>query len=211
MVKKSFKLKSLHYGKTETITFLNKTMETAVRKKTMEEPIFLSKLGLIGDEQADKRFHGGEDRALCQYPYDYYPYWDDLFSHTDGTSRFGENLTTLGMTEDNTHIGDIFTFGEAVIQVSEPREPCSTIAARYGIPDLVKRMVTTGYTGFMFRVLKEGMVRVQDEIVLVEPHPMLVSVSFVNDFMYHDRKNKEKREKVLAVDALSVAFRAQIL
>lgn len=204
-----YKLKSLHYGKTETVSFSGKTLETAVRKKAIEVPIFLSKLGLVGDEQADKRYHGGEDRALCQYPYDHYAYWNDVFIHQDTTARFGENLTTIGMTEENTHIGDKFRFGEAIIQVSEPRVPCNTLSARYGVPDLVNRMAVTGYTGFLFRVLEEGMVSVHDEIVLVEQHPIQVSVSYVNDFMYHDRKNAKKREKVLAVDALSEKFRAQ--
>lgn len=206
-----YKLHSLNFGKTQTVTFSGNTMETAVCKSAVEKPVFLSKLGLTGDEQADKRYHGGEDRALCQYPYDYYPYWDDIFQHQDRTARFGENLTTIGMTEENTHIGDIFQFGEAIIQVSEPREPCHTLSARFGVPDLVKRMATTGYTGFLFRVLQEGMVSAHDQIFLIEPHPMAVKVSYVNTFMYHDRKNEEKRTKILEIDALSEKFRAQFL
>ncbi|MFE7084063.1 MOSC domain-containing protein [Priestia megaterium] len=68
------------------------------------------------------------------------------------TALFGENITSIGLTEENAHVGDVFAFGEAVIPVSEPRNPCYKFAAKYKVPDMVIKMRDTGYTGFLFRV-----------------------------------------------------------
>ncbi|MFD0049411.1 MOSC domain-containing protein [Actinomycetes bacterium NPDC127524] len=200
---------SLNIGKVETLTYGGRTFESAIRKKSVQEPIFLSKTGLRSDEQ-DYKDHGGEDKALCLYPYDHYSYWSDVLHFCD-TALFGENLTVKGLKEDNAHIGDIFAFGEAVIQVSEPRNPCYKLAAKYQVPDMVIRMRDTGYTGFLLRVLKEGQVTPNDDLVLVEPHPEQVSVASVNDVKFFDRLNKDKLEKVVSVDALSESLRASLL
>ncbi|MGE7601536.1 MOSC domain-containing protein [Peribacillus sp. NPDC097675] len=210
MKNQKYQVKSLNVGKIETLTYGKRTFESAIRKKSVLEPIFLSKTGFMSDEQAYEH-HGGEDKALCLYPYDYYSYWSDILNNFSNIALFGENLTVEGLKEDNAHIGDIFTFGEAVIQVSEPRNPCYKLAAKYEVPNMVIRMRDTGYTGFLLRVLKEGMVTPNDDLVLLEEHPQQVSVSLVNDIKFFDRFNKEKLEKVLSVDALSENLRAILL
>lgn len=210
MDKSSYEVKSLNIGKIETHTYGDRSFESAIRKQSINEPVFLGEMGLKGDEQAFKD-HGGEDKALCLYPYDYYKYWDGILAKMEETALFGENITTVGLTEERAHIGDIFSFGGAVIQVSEPRNPCYKLAAKYEVPDLVVRMRDTGYTGFLFRVLEEGNVCQQDNLVLLEPHAEQVPVSLVNDVKFFDKMNKEKLEKVLAVDALSSSLRSSLL
>ena len=205
-----YKVRSLNVGKIEELTYGRRTFESAIRKQSVQEPIFLSKIGLIGEEQAYKG-HGGVDKALCLYPYDHYAYWGDILSNFSETALFGENLTVEGLLEDNAHIGDVFSFGEAVIQISEPRNPCSKLAAKYDVPDLVIRVRDTGYTGFLLRVLKEGFVTPNDDLELIEPHPQQVSVALVNDVKFFDKFNKEKLEKILSVDALSESYRADLL
>lgn len=210
MEKLSYQVKSLNIGKIEKHTYGVRSFESAIRKQSINEPVFLGKMGLKGDEQAFKD-HGGEDKALCLYPYDYYEYWDGILAKMEETALFGENITVVGLTEERAHVGDIFSFGGAVIQVSEPRNPCYKLAAKYEVPDLVIRMRDTGYTGFLFRVLEEGNVRQQDDLVLLEPHAEQVPVSLVNDVKFFDKLNKEKLEKVLAVDALSSSLRSSLL
>ncbi len=204
-----YKVKSLNAGRIEELTYGTKTFKSAIRKQSIMEPVFLSKTGLMGDEQAYKD-HGGLDKALCLYPYDHYPYWKDILSNFSDTALFGENLTVEGLREDNAHIGDVFSFGEAVIQISEPRNPCHKLATKYDVPDLVIRVRNTGYTGFLLRVLKEGIVTANDDLELIEPHPEQVTVSLVNDVNFFDKYNKEKLEKVLSVDALSECYRKGI-
>ena len=205
-----YKVKSLNAGRIEELTYGTKTFKSAIRKQSIQQPVFLSKTGLVGDEQAYKD-HGGEDKALCLYPYDHYSYWKDILSNFSHTALFGENLTVAGLREDNAHIGDVFSFGESIIQISEPRNPCHKLAAKYDVPDLVIRVRDTGYTGFLFRVLKEGFVSLNDDLELIEQHPEQVTVSLVNDVKFFDRFNREKLEKILSVDALSESYRADLL
>ncbi|WP_407545302.1 MOSC domain-containing protein [Priestia sp. HNGD-A6] len=205
-----YKIQSLNYGQIETLTYGKRTFESAIKKTATNEPIFLSKLGLAGDEQAYKD-HGGVDKALCLYPYDYYRYWNNIIKNSVETALFGENITSVGLTEENAHVGDVFTFGEAVIQVSEPRNPCYKLAAKYEVPDMVVQMRETGYTGFLFRVLQEGIVSVRDELILLEKEPHEVSISLVNDVKFKDRFNKEKLDRILQVNALSNSLKTVLL
>lgn len=210
MQNSSYQVKSINIGKIETHTYGKRSFKSAIRKQSVQETIFLGKRGLLGDEQAYKD-HGGEDKALCLYPYDYYSYWAGVLTNTEETALFGENITVVGLTEQYAHIGDIFSFGGAVIQVSEPRNPCYKLAAKYETADLVVRMRDTGYTGFLFRVLEEGNVCQQDNLVLIEPDEKQVPVSLVNEVKFFDKLNKEKLEKVLAVEALSPSLRKSLL
>lgn len=202
-------VRSLNTGKTASYTYGKRAYTSAIRKQPVEGPVFLSRTGLSEDEQAYE-YHGGENKALCLYPYDYYDYWRPSFKNMVETALFGENLTVEGLTEERAHIGDIFAFGGAVVQISEPRNPCYKLAAKYEVPDLIVKMRHTGYTGFLLRVLKEGMVSAADRLVLLEPHPAQVSVALVNDVKFHDRFNAEKVERVLRVSELSESMRTAI-
>lgn len=210
MIKEKYRLKSLNIGQIETHVYENKTFESAIKKRSVDEPVYLTKTGLTGDEQAYK-FHGGEDKALCLYPFDYYAYWRNHLKNFVNNALFGENLTAIGLKEDNAHIGDVFTFGEAIIQVSEPRNPCYKLAEKYEVPDMVTRMRETGYTGFLLRVLKEGVVSKEDDLILLEADPKKISVSFVNEVKFNDRFNKRKIESILEIDGLSESLRTTLL
>ena len=119
----------------------------------------------------------------------------------------GENLSVSGMSEDDVCIGDIFRVGTAVVQVSQPRQPCSTLAVRYDRSDMVKLVVDSGRTGFYFKVLQNGVVRQGDTISLIASDPDRVSVTFANQIFHHDRQNREGIDRVLAVAALSASWR----
>ena len=209
MIGQEYIVKSLNIGKVETYTYGKKVYQSAIKKQSVEGSVYLGTVGLVGDEQAYE-FHGGENKALCLYPYDYYDYWRPNFKNMVETALFGENLTVIGLTEDKAHIGDIFSFGEAVIQISEPRNPCYKLASKYEVPNLIKQVRNTGYTGFLLRVLKEGMISVNDRMILIEPHPEKVSVALVNDVKFHDCFNEEKVNRVLQVKELSESLRSTL-
>ncbi|QHS24099.1 MOSC domain-containing protein [Virgibacillus sp. MSP4-1] len=210
MKHKIFPLKSINVGRIETLHYGEKTLKTAMRKRPITEPAYVSKTGFLEDQQEFKG-HGGTEKALCLYPTEHYTYWQDILEGVENhTALFGENLSSTGITEDNTHIGDIFQLGEAVIQVTEPRTPCHKIATRYNVPDLARQMRDQGNTGFLFRVLEEGYVRPGDALYLKERDANQVSVSFVNHVKFFDPKNQEKIAEVLAVDALSKTLRKSL-
>lgn len=180
----------------------SKEIETGICKQTIEEA-FLTKEGFRGDGVADLRYHGGPDRAVCVYPYEHYLLWEKEFHHSLPASTFGENITVTNMLEKDVCIGDIFQLGDAVIQVTQGRIPCSTITKRTNNPLLLKRMVQTGFTGYLCRVLEEGHVRKDSSMTLLEPHPRQVSILYGNEIYFHKQKDVDGIKRVLAVKELA--------
>lgn len=140
------------------------------------------------------------------YSTDHYPYWEKVLGIKLPVAAFGENLSVSNLHEDGVCIGDIFQVGTAIVQISQPRQPCRTLAARYGRSDLVKMVVDTGRTGFYFKVLREGIVKREDELILMERNSDNITISFANRILHHDKKNREGIDKVLAVTALSESW-----
>ena len=151
-------IRSLNVGKPRDLQFGKKEITTGINKKPVSNPVYLSTLNFTGDGQGDLVHHGGRDKAVCVYSYEHYPYWEKELGKPLDFSAFGENLTLLGLTEDELCIGDSFQIGEAVVQVSQPRQPCFKLSLIHERKDMPLLIQNTGYTGYYFRVLKEGMV-----------------------------------------------------
>jgi MOSC domain-containing protein YiiM len=196
-------VKALNIGLPKRETFGKKTLVTGICKQPVAGAVFLSKQGFEGDGVGDRTHHGGNDKAVCVYSLDHYPYWQSYLGITMPAAAFGENLSVAGMHEDDVCIGDVYRIGTAQVQVSQPRQPCGTLAARYGRNDFVKLVAESGRTGFYFRVLTEGQVRAGEILALIERDPRGVSIAFANNIFHHDRTNRDGIEKVLAVPALS--------
>ncbi|MGV1100129.1 MOSC domain-containing protein [Thiovibrio sp. JS02] len=200
-------LVSLNIGIPKTEIFHGREVITGLCKLPVAETLRLTKTGFVGDGVQDRKHHGGEDKAVCVYSADHYPHWEKVLGQKLPPAAFGENLTVAGLDEENIGIGDRFTLGTAQLQVSQPRQPCKTLAARYGRTDFVKLVVDAGYTGFYFRVLEEGEVKPGDLLVAEGRDHHGVSVSLANRIYHHDRQNRAGIEKVLAVPALSSSWR----
>ena len=150
------KILSLQIGMPETVEVDGKQKVTGFRKRPVSGPVHLGPEGPEGNGVADTRHHGGADKAICCYPHEHYPYWEARVGHPLGAAAFGENFTTEGATEEEVHIGDRFRAGSAVVEVTQPRQPCSTLAFVWGRKGLVKEVEASGYTGFYLRVVEEG-------------------------------------------------------
>lgn len=198
---------ALNIGLPQRELFGGKEYFTGIRKLPVAGSLRLGKRGFEGDGVGDLKHHGGEDKAVCAYSVDHYPYWERLLGIELPPAPFGENLSLSGLVEENICIGDVFKLGSALVQVSQPRQPCATLAARYGREDLVKLVVDSGRTGFYLRVLEEGTVRQGDMLALQGQHPCRVTVAFANTIYHHDRHNRDGIERVLAVEALSASWR----
>ena len=200
-------IKSFAIGLPERMTYGNgKEMETAIRKQQVQEA-FLTKDGFQGDGVADTKHHGGPERAVCIYPYEHYEFWNNYFDTELPRAAFGENLTVTNMLEQDIHIGDIFQIGEAVIQVTQGRVPCQVIDRRLDMKPLLKEMVKTGYTGYLCRVLEEGMIRADSTIRKVAKDPQQVSVLYANEVNYHRPKDIDGIVKVLEAEELADEWR----
>jgi MOSC domain-containing protein YiiM len=124
-----------------------------------------------------------------------------------GPAAFGENFSTQGFTESAVCVGDVYGVGTAVVQVSQPRQPCFKLAARHGVKELALWVQETGLTGFYFRVLEEGEVAAGDEIALLERPAPEVSVAEANRVMHLDKQDVAGIERLLAVAELSANWR----
>lgn len=195
---------------------------TAFYKAPVEGTVKVRFDNLRGDRQADRRLHGGPDKAICVYASEHYVLWaDELAEPSCGPGWFGENFTVVGQTESTVCIGDIYRVGSALVEVAQPRGPCWKLAKRWNRPDLPKLSVRTGRTGWYLRVLEEGSVAMQDSLVLCErPHaqwtieavnrltyarPTLMTAAQLRDLGTCDALSRGWRERVLeAVDRLLV-------
>jgi MOSC domain-containing protein YiiM len=201
------KIVSVNIGKPKTVVYNGNEVKTGFYKSPVQELLYLAKLNFEGDGQADLVNHGGVDKAVCVYPYEHYSYWEKELNRVLPAAAFGENLTVVGMPETEVHIGDIFKIGDAVVQLSQPRQPCYKIAGRHDVKDLTLRVQTTGFTGYYFRVLEEGIVTPYSSIERLSIHPSQMTVADANEIMYEDKNNKDAIQKLLAIEELSDSWR----
>lgn len=192
----------------ETGSWWDKPWSTGFYKQPVLDSLWLGYEGLKGDQQADRRYHGGSEKAVCVYAHEHYPYWLDKLGFSDlPPGAFGENFTTTGLVETDVCIGDTYRLGEALLQVSQPRQPCWKLARRWQVKDLTAQVERTGYTGFYFRVLKHGLVKSGETFTLLErPFPAW-PIAMANEIMHHRRSDKEAARDLASCPLLSSSWK----
>jgi len=184
---------------------------TGFFKQSTAESLWLGTVNLTGDGQADLENHGGPEKAVNVYPVEHYPYWVNTLPLLDlHPGAFGENFTTAGLLEGDVCIGDVFKIGEALVQVSQPRQPCWKLARRWRVKDLAVLVQNTGRTGWYFRVLREGHVQVGNSLVLVERHCPSWTVSIANTVMHHRVYDREAAGQLADCVYLSSRWRTKL-
>ena len=156
---------SVNLGLPQDVAWRGKTVRTAVWKKPATGRIFAGQLNLDGDGQADLRAHGGEQRALLVYQLDSYRHWASYLGRSGLVAgNFGENLTVEGLADGEVCIGDRFRIGDAVVEVSQPRDTCYRVGIRLNHPEIPALLVAHRRPGFYFRVIQEGEIGARDRI-----------------------------------------------
>jgi MOSC domain-containing protein YiiM len=180
---------------------------TGLYKTRVEGKIFAGKTNLAGDGQADLKHHGGIDKAVLAYSADHYPAWRKTLGIPDFPhGAFGENLSIAGLNEELIHIGDIFSIGPVVFEVSQPRQPCWKLARRWGRNDLVAMVIASGRTGWYLRVVKEGFIEPGMRIHLLNrPNPDW-TIARANRIRHHQKNNFQKTLDLAGVPRLSASW-----
>ena len=153
---------------------------TGIFKYPIEMPVWVGREGLAGDAQADRRVHGGPEKALHQYPVAHYARLAAAFPDAASLlvpGALGENLSVPDWNESTLAIGDIFQLGDARIQVSQPRSPCWKIDHRFSSEGMAQFIAEQRVTGWYFRVLEEGAVEPGADFARIERNPAPVSVA----------------------------------
>lgn len=184
---------------------------TGFFKHPVNDLVWLGRLNLDGDGQADLDNHGGLDKAVNVYPIEHYSYWmQDLSVNELVPGAFGENFTTEALSENEVCIGDIFEIGESLVEVSQPRQPCWKLARRWGVQDLALRFQNTGRTGWYFRVLREGLVQANQTVALVSrPYPRW-TIAAANLLMHHQTEDMDAAQDLANCPALSSRWQAKL-
>jgi MOSC domain-containing protein YiiM len=198
----------LFFGKVKQRYGLN----TAIDKTPIADGVFLTVLGFEGDECADPKHHGGVERAVHHYPAEHYAYWTQQYSGRDWKAPgMGENISTLGMTEDTVCIGDRYQWGEAIVEVSQPRSPCYKLNKRWQVDNLSVEMQNISRCGWLYRVIQPGFVRNDDPLVLIQQAEKPLTIKQVCDMFFGDPLNPEHLAELEQCMALSTSWREKVL
>src|SRR4051812_46089225 len=182
---------SLNVGLPREVEWEGQAVLTSIFKEPVERRLRVSTLNFEGDEQSDLTVHGGVDKAVYVYPSEHYGEWRrELPGVEFPRAVFGENLTTEGLGED-VRIGDRFRIGTAGFVVTQPRLPCYKLGIRFGRMDMLKRMLSSGRSGFYFTVTTEGEVVAGDAIEPIERLVEGLTVADVVRLYTVDAKNQE--------------------
>ena len=187
---------------------------SAIDKQPVGGPVAIRSLGLAGDAVADPNHHGGAEMAVHHYPHDHYPMWRDHLGQHDLLSRpaaFGENIVATGWTEDRVHIGDRFHIGTALLEISQPRQPCWKIEHWFARKGMIKHILRTHACGWYYRVIEEGEAEAGDAIERVEVGHAEWSVArvFAALFDPDDRTTPADLRAIVNLDRLCPQWRGK--
>lgn len=184
--------------------------KTGIFKNPKSTPVQVRIQGCEGDERAWEG-HAGLDNALMHYDSKHYPLWRERIpgrAHLFEAGAFGENIVSKNISEENICIGDVLRIGsDVVLQVSKPRQPCYKLNHRFELKDMSSRSQKLGWTGWYYRVLKEGLISSGDAIFLVErKHPQW-TIADVQNKLYKDLKNQKAMEELSRLPELGEEIR----
>ncbi|MFK7895815.1 MAG: MOSC domain-containing protein [Myxococcota bacterium] len=189
-----------------------KAKPSGIAKFPVDGPRRAHATGIEDDQQADLKNHGGRDKAVHHYPRDHYADWLAELPHAPEILKhpgaFGENISTRGLTEADVCVGDIYSVGDALFEVSQARQPCWKLNARFEHKAMAMAVQTTRRTGWYYRVLREGEIAAGDTLRLQErPHadwPLTRLISII----YDKSKDASDLRAMAELEVLASSWRA---
>lgn len=193
---------SVNVGLPKEYEWQGRTVRTAIAKHPTPGPVALARTSVEGDEQANKRVHGGPDKAVYSYDTSFYTYWTEA-GKTLAPGSFGENLTTGGLPDSLVTLGDTFRAGTALLMAVQPRFPCNNLNVRFNDPTMVKQFQQARRHGIYFRVVEAGHVSPGDTIARIESAPYGVTIQDVVDQFYTRKPDPAFVERLFAFPYLT--------
>ncbi|MDT8412168.1 MAG: MOSC domain-containing protein [Vicingaceae bacterium] len=188
---------SVNISNPTTITVNGKEEQTGYFKEPVES-IFLGKTDVKNDSVLDREHHGGEDKACYLFGYNHYTFWKVNYPNLDfDFGMFGENITVEHLDESTLRIGDTFQLGEAIIQITQPRQPCYKMGIKFNDQKVVKAFRLAHSPGIYVSVLKEGEVKENDELFLIKRDESSPTVLAVYQLIYDNNPAKEKLQQII--------------
>ena len=192
------KIIATNIGKPRTVVWNKEEVTTGIYKYPVEGPLFLGSNDVKDDAVIDRKYHGGPDKACYLFSADTYPYWQSKYPLLEWSyGMFGENLTIEGLDESNLRIGDQFEVGDAIVQISEPRQPCFKLNLRFNSNQMLKQFVAYNRCGAYVRVLKTGNVEIDDTFKLIQSNDSSLTIQQVYELIFHKSPDKGTIERAL--------------
>jgi MOSC domain-containing protein YiiM len=202
------KLLSVNVGMPREVDWQGRLVRTSIFKSPVLGPVRVATLNLEGDEQSDLTVHGGVHKAVYVYPSEHYLFWrEEIFGLDLAWGAFGENFTTEGLLEKAVHIGDRLRVGSAEFIITQPRMPCFKLGIRFGRPEIVKRFLHSGRTGFYLAVLEEGRVAAGDSMESLTRDEHGVTVADIVNLYKADATNQDLLRRASEIPELPSFWR----
>ena len=160
---------SVNVGEQQATEFRGHTVLTAIYKSPVKGPVRVEGVNLVGDDQADRRVHGGVHKAVYAYASEDYEWWSEQLGRPLAPGTFGDNLTTEGIDVGAAVVGQRWRAGDVVLEVSEPRMPCYKLGIRMDDPKFPALFSAADRPGSYLRIVEEGSLTAGDRIEIGTP------------------------------------------
>ena len=180
-------------------------------KYPVDQPIYLDTEDVQGDTVVDRKYHGGIYKACYLFSADHYDYWKAKYPQLEWDwGMFGENLTIQGLDESQLRIGSTYRLGTALVQISQPREPCYKLGIRFGDQEILKQFIDHGRPGTYIRVLEPGTVSKGDSMELVTASESPLTIAQFYELLFAKEKDQHVLQQAVHNEALPLAKREKL-
>jgi MOSC domain-containing protein YiiM len=152
---------------------------SAIGKVPVSGRVRVAGVNVEGDDQADRRVHGGPDKAVYAYASEDTAWWAARLARPLGPGAFGENLTVAGVDVTGAVIGERWRIGSVALEVCQPRLPCFKLGLRFGDPQMLRLFAQAGRPGAYLRILAEGELAAGDQVDISDRPSHAVTIGLV--------------------------------
>src|SRR5213594_2420112 len=198
------KILSVNVGGVHVFDYNRSFARSAIWKSPVLGRIAARGVNLEGDDQADRKAHGGPDKPVYAYAVEDIRWWEQEIGRSLEYGGFGENLTTQGIEVNDALVGERWEIGTTVLEVSEPRVPCWRLGVRMNDEMFPRRFTDALRPGTYLRIVVEGDVGAGDEIRVVERPDHDLTIRDVFRIYTRDRAEVER---LLSVPQMSQSWR----
>jgi MOSC domain-containing protein YiiM len=208
----TIKVQHVYIGKDEVfIDAKGKAYHSSYKKNPLESAFYeVDQHGFKLDNQSDLENHGGVDKAICVFSLKDYDYLKEKFDLDLPSCAFGENLSIVDVNDQEICLGDRFTYGDLIVEVSQPRQPCWKVSSVLGIKNLTSLLVKEHKTGFYLRVLQTGKITPNDRLELISREYPKFTIEYINKIAFNTKENQENIQELLKCDKLSKRYRSSL-
>jgi MOSC domain-containing protein YiiM len=205
------KIISTNLGNPTKIVWNGKETTTGIYKFPVDQPILLESTEVKGDSVIDRKHHGGIYKAAYLFSADRYAYWKEKYPDLEWNwGMFGENLTIQGLDESQIRIGSIYRLGTALVQITQPREPCYKLGIRFKDQNMIKQFIDQGFPGTYVRVLENGTVKTGDSMELSKASETPLTVQEFYKLLYAKTKDSHVLRLALQNEAIPNSKREKL-